>query len=335
MTTPSFSRRDSIRLLGAGALAGFFSGTLASPRSARAEAPTTAPAEIVNGAGFYRARLGDLELALVSDGAFEMEPANALPDAGSELDAVAKLAFVSPKRIPGHVNTLLVRTGGKLVLIDTGCGTLFGPTTGKLLANLARLGIAPGAIDTVLITHVHPDHIGGLVGADGKVAFPNARVVMTAPEHAFWSADTQDFSRSKLTPEFVKMMTGGAKQIMAAAQGQTDLVAMDSELAPGVTLLPAPGHTPGHVGVRISSGTDQLVHITDAVHAQPLQFLRPDWKVLYDQDADLGIVTRKKLLDMVATDRVLVSGAHIPFPAMGHVEKIGNRYAWVPAMWEW
>ncbi len=330
----SISRRESFRWLG---LAGV-GAVLGGSRFAAAEVPTTAPA-VQNsagfqGGGFFRKKIGELEVLLLSDGGFPMSPAAFFPtNTADEIAEVARQAFVDPAAVPGHVNTLLVRTADQTILIDTGCGTLFGPTTGLLRANLARAGISPASITSIVITHAHPDHIGGLLAADGMLAFPGVQqIYINEAELKFWTGQDPQMPAALVPDAMKKQMIAGAKGSLLAVK---DRLNTGKSIAGALELIDVPGHTPGHSAVQISSGSASMLYIADAMHLQPLQVARPDWKVLYDADPAQGAKSRRALLDRAAADRSLISGAHLNFPAFGHLEKVGDGYAYIPAVWEW
>lgn len=327
-----FSRRDSIRMLGLaglGAMLGSASGT-------GAQDVPTAMDEGLQGAGFYRRKLGQLELLLVSDGGFPMDPAGLFGDVSADAMAAAKeAAFITTPAVPGHVNCLLVKDGTNLILIDTGCGALFGPTTGFLKRNLDRAGISPEMVTHVVLTHAHPDHIGGLVRSDGELAFPGAQVVMNRAEYDAWTAASPSFPKTKVPAEMIASMVEGAKKSLGVARPKLELAKPDDRVGTSITMIDAPGHTPGHVALLIESGGESALYLTDAVHVPSLQLANPDWHILFDADPEEAASTRRTLLDSASRERRLVAGAHLPFPGFGHVVSAEGGYRFVPSVWEW
>jgi glyoxylase-like metal-dependent hydrolase (beta-lactamase superfamily II) len=221
-------------------------------------------------------------------------------------------------QIASDYTCLLVSTGKNKVLIDTGAGKM-APSTGKLLVNLENAGARSGDIDTVILTHAHPDHVGGAVDTEGKPAFPNARYVMWKDEWEFWTSEHPDLSALSL-PEEIKagLLVGTARRCLLPLRKQLELVQKESEVVPGISLLPVPGHTPGHSAVAISSGNDALLHIADAV-LHPLLMEQPTWRTVFDLQQEQAAETRRRLLDRAAADKTMVMAYHFPFPTLGQV----------------
>ncbi|HYE03390.1 MAG TPA: MBL fold metallo-hydrolase [Phycisphaerales bacterium] len=288
--------------------------------------------------------VGTAQVTVVSDGAFQLSPAYptlAVNGTRENVERALRREFLSPEGVPTHVNALLVRTGTDTVLVDAGCGPLFGPTTGHLIENLARAGTRPDEITAVLLTHLHGDHIGGLLDEAGRSRFPKAELLLHADEHAFWSAEDPDLSASALPAERRAGMVRAAKRLLGAAR--FTLLRGAAQVRPGIVLVPAPGHTPGHCGLLIDGGGDnQLLSITDAIHNAAIQLAHPEYYVAFDTAPEQAVEARKRLLDRAAAERVLVTGAHLPFPAIGHVRRrdeesreAGAAYEWVPEVWRW
>ncbi len=343
------SRRDLLRLAGISTAAlaataaapGVALGRLAHTRPVAQPAPR--PARAVQGAGFYAAKLGDAEVAVVSDGWFAFNPphptlaANATKE---QVDEALREAFVDPDDVRVQVNGLLIRTPRDTVLIDTGTGGAFGGTNGKLVDNLANIGVKPADITAVIITHLHGDHMLGLLNAEGKPNFPNAEHIVHKTEHDFWAADTHDFSQSRLPRDMLPGFIEGAKKVIAGAK--FTLLDGEREARPGITLVPSPGHTAGHIAIQVDGGgggKNVLLYMSDTVHHPAIQFPHPEFAVMFDAVPELSIASRKRLFDRAAADRVLLSGAHIPFPSVGHIRRqaasVGKGFEWVPANWEW
>jgi glyoxylase-like metal-dependent hydrolase (beta-lactamase superfamily II) len=226
------------------------------------------------------------------------------------------------------VNAFLLHAGERLVLVDSGCGGGMGPTLGRLAENIAVLGVAPGSIDTVLLTHLHPDHVGGLVDDAGKAWLPNAELIVHADELPFWQDDAVLAQASEENRGFIML----ARSVLEAYRGRVREVAA-GEVLPGVTVVPAPGHTPGHSGWLVASGGQSLLIWGDVVHMPGVQFARPGAGMWFDTDGGQAIATRLRLMDMAATDRLLVAGMHLDFPAFGHVGRAGDGYAFIPEVW--
>jgi glyoxylase-like metal-dependent hydrolase (beta-lactamase superfamily II) len=275
-----------------------------------------------------RFTLGDMEITALSDGYLELG-LELFPAADpAEAEALLTKAFVR-KPVATSVNAFLVTKGDQRVLIDTGTATAMGPNLGHVPEALAAAGIAPETIGTVIITHLHPDHANGLVNAAGKAAFPAAEVVLSSPEFAFWNDDGV-LSKS---PDGMKPFFEMARKATAPYEGKVRQIEGEVEIVPGIAAVPAPGHTPGHLALRISSGEANLLIFTDIVHVSALQFSHPEWAIAFDVDQETAIATRKRMLDMVATDRLLVAGMHLPFPGVGHVVREGDAYRYVPMPW--
>ena len=272
---------------------------------------------------FQRRTVGDLTVTVVSDGYIEIGPDKLRNIEPAEAERRLTAATGSPA-IRSSVNTFLVQGGGRTVLLDTGAGTSMGPTMGRLLDNLAAAGVQPGDVDTVIMTHMHPDHTGGLATPDGAAVFPNADLALDAAEAAFWfSAET--LARA---PAAMRPYVQGA-QDAAAPYGERTVTA-DSP-APGIARVSLPGHTPGHCGYRIDSAGQSLLIWGDIMHVPDLQAADPSVCMAYDIDPAAAEASRRCMLDMVSADRTLIAGMHLHFPAFHTVERAGAGYRMVPA----
>lgn len=280
-------------------------------------------------ASAHRFMPGDLEITALSDGYLNLG-LELFPSADTAAaEALLAKAFLPKTLLPTSVNAYLVTKGDRRVLIDTGTASAMGPILGHIPEALAAAGVRPEEIDTVIITHLHPDHANGLVGIGGTAAFPAAEVVVAAPEFAFWH---DDGIRSK-APDQMKPYFEIARKSLVPYHGKVRKIEGEVEIAPGIRALPAPGHTPGHLALRIGSGDANLLLLTDVIHASALQFAHPEWAIAFDVDQEAAIATRRKVLDMVSADGLLVAGMHLPFPGIGHVIRDGNAYAYVPTPW--
>jgi glyoxylase-like metal-dependent hydrolase (beta-lactamase superfamily II) len=282
--------------------------------------------------GIYRLKVGSLEVTVLNDGSAALPTKYFSGDA----EGAAKLldaAFVANKEMaPTTFNQWLINTGDKLVLVDTGYSNGAGPKAGKLPKALAAAGVSPADIDAVVITHVHPDHCNGLLTTDKQIAFPNATVHINGDELAWWLEGEVKIPEGK--PFFKDLFEGGRAAFKPYVDGKRVQTFKDgAELAPGVTAVTAPGHTVGHTMVRVANGDGQLLIWTDIVHSTALQFPEPERSIAYDLEPPKAIATRKKVMDMAATDRLLIAGTHIGFPGVGHVAKAGSGYAFVPVSW--
>jgi len=223
--------------------------------------------------------------------------------------------------------SVLIDTGQHRVLVDTGEGNLE-PTTGKLIPNLRAEGIAPEDIDTVILTHAHPDHIGGNIDGKGRPAFPNARYVMSRDEWDFW-IPKPNLTALDVSESDKELLIKCAHDYLLPIQSQVELVDYEKEIVPGVYGVGARGHTPGHMAVSIISGNRQLLVIGDAL-IHPIHVEQPDWYIKYDLDPKQVITTRRQLLDRATTEKVLVHAYHFPFPGLGYVIQKENGWQWQP-----
>ncbi|MFV0296893.1 MAG: MBL fold metallo-hydrolase, partial [Hyphomicrobiaceae bacterium] len=279
--------------------------------------------------GVYHRRVGDITVSAVCDGFLDgnLEVLRGIDqgDAHKILDA----NFRPARRTT--VNCFLIYTGGKLALVETGCGTLMANTAGQLRNNLAAAGVDPGSIDSVLLTHMHPDHSAGLMDMDtGKKNFPNAELVMHENEPRHWF---DDGAMSKATDREKAMFFQAGRDQTEPYRKQWRLF-QKGEVLPGVTAMPFHGHTPGHTGYLISSGGESLLIWGDIVHIPEVQTARPEACMAFDTDTGQAEATRRRVFDMVATDKLLVTGMHLHFPGFSRLVTDGSVYRLIPAAWE-
>ncbi len=273
-------------------------------------------------AGFYRFQVGDLECVALLDGTNVYKAATYFPTApADEVAAALREHGATPDHILSPYTCMAVRTGGEWVLIDTGAGS-FVPTTGQRPLALAAAGISPADVATVVITHAHPDHIGGNLDADGKIAFPNARWVMWKDEWEFWTSP----AALKLPAVF----TDATSKNLPPIEGRLALLDREAEVAPGISAVPALGHTPGHIVVAVASRGEELLYISDAV-LHPLHLERPEWQTVYDMDQPAARESMREVFDRAADRESLVLAFHFdPFPCLGHVARQGSGWKWHP-----
>lgn len=271
----------------------------------------------------YSFRIGAFECTAINDGDALYDAEDYAPNAPpEEVRRALEAHGHEPRDIPSPYSGLLVRTGSNVVLIDTGAGDLF-PAVGKLLANLRGAGIEPEEVDTVILTHGHPDHIGGNVGEDGKPVFANARHVMFRAEWDYW---TDDGVLAGLAPVFGEW----SRKNLAPLRDRVNLLDSEIEIVPGIQAIDAAGHTPGHLALGIRSGGDELLYISDAA-LHPIHLEHPDWHPIWDFEPSEAIANKRRLFDRAATDQSLLLAFHFPpFPSLGHVTKRGTGWQWDP-----
>ena len=306
-----------------GAVAGFF--LLLAPFSiATAAAPqlkTSAP-------GYYRMMLGDFEVTALSDGTVDLPMADLLTNitTAKVRSALAKQYLKDP--VEASVNAYLINTGSKLVLIDAGAGTFFGPTVGKLMTNLKASGYQPEQVDEIYITHMHADHVGGLV-AGNQIAFPNAIVRADQRESDFW------LSKAKMdaAPKDAKQVFEGAMASVNpyVAAGKFKPFNGNTDLVPGIKAVAAYGHTPGHTVYMVESNGQRLVLWGDLMHSAAVQFPEPSVTIKFDTDSKAAAAQRKTQYADAAKRGHWVCAAHLPFPGIGHLRADGKGYDWIPA----
>ena len=278
--------------------------------------------------GFVTYKIGDIEVTSIYDGIWQKKHAdNFIRNATVEQTkaALAKSGWTKDF-VPIEFAQTVVKTGGKTMLIDAGTGGQLAPTAGKTMANLAAAGIDPASIETVLISHFHPDHIFGLMAKETNAQiFPNAEIIMPETEFKFWT----DPAIIEKLPDRRK---GLGKRIQATFPDWKNIrqIGNDVEVAPGVRSLSAFGHTPGHTAYHISSGSDQLLVIGDAANVPALFVANPTWQAAFDADPEAATKTRIGLFDRAVADGAMIAGYHFGFPNAGSIAKDGSGYAFSP-----
>ncbi|MEQ5872344.1 MBL fold metallo-hydrolase [Sagittula sp. NFXS13] len=276
--------------------------------------------------------IGEARLTVVSDGRLELSATDLGVNADADqVKAFLESYFLSPVTNYSHANHLVIEIGDHKVLVDVGSGNRFLPTAGELMGNLETAGIDPGTITHVVITHAHPDHIWGIRDDFDEAILPQAQYFVSTAEHDFW---LQDGLAASMPADMQQFAVGAANSLRVDGADWT-LLNDEDEVVPGVRVINTPGHTPGHVSVVVESGGQQLIALGDSMTHAYMNFAQPEWYNNFDMDGETTVSTRKRLLDMAATDRMAVLGYHFPFPGVGHVRKEGSTYQFVPALWQW
>ena len=319
----------------AGAIAAGAAATL-NPLAAVESAKASTPLQGKQAPGWYRYKVGEIEVTVVTDGArtFPLTDSYVTNVKKEEVSAMLAANFLDPANITNSYSPIVVNTGSKLVLIDTGNGpaaaALPNSSYGQLPLNLAAAGIDPGAIDIVVISHFHGDHVNGLLTADNKLAFPNAEVLVPAVEWKFW---TDDGEMSRAPEGRMATQFKNNRRVFDALNRKVTQYDWNREVAPGIVPMATLGHTPGHTSFIVSSGSGKIYVQSDLTHHTALFAGHPGWHVFLDQDPDMAEVTRRKVYDMIVAEKLMIQAFHAPFPGIGHLEKTGDGYRFVPAPW--
>lgn len=308
------SRHRLLALAGAIALACAACGQ--PPAQAQAQAPAAEAAPEAS-PDVHRFSIGSLSAAMLRDGTITLPNDGSIVAMGeprAEVDALLEAAGEATDPLQLSIQGLLVEAGERVILFDTGAGQAEWADGGRLPRSLQAAGVEPAQVTDVFISHLHGDHVGGLVDGDGRPAFANARVRMSEPE---WAALQADEGQAALAQAI-------APQVETFAPGAQDIV-------PGVSAVAVDGHTPGHSGYLVADGDARLLYIGDSAHHHVISVQRPRWTIQFDRDPVLAEDSREALLARLADESLMVSSPHFPFPGVGRIERRGDSFAWVPA----
>lgn len=296
------------------------------------QAAAPAPNTLEQVPGYYRQQIGDLHITALFDGVVPLTRGQLLGVPRSRVDAL-----LAPRHVPESdnglqtaVNAYLVQRGDQLVLVDAGTAKCFGDGLGQVLANLKRAGYRPEDVNAVLLTHAHPDHLCGVLDAQGAAAYPNATLWLASAEAAHW----QSAEAERQASEVMRPLFGMAQRALEpyVAAGKLHRFAATDTLPGGATALPSPGHTPGHTSYLFDGGNGQKMLVWgDVLHYHAVQFAAPEASFEPDLNRPQAIASRRNLLARATREGWWVAGAHLPFPGLGHVRAEGKAFAWVPA----
>jgi len=277
--------------------------------------------------GFYRFKVGDLEVTAINDGVASRPLEGFIRNASlDEVKQALGAAFLPTDKLTIPFTTLVVNTGSRLILLDTGNGNSGAPTTGTWMTNFRAAGFDPNNVDTVLISHFHGDHINGLRLKDGTAVFPKAEVMVPAPEWAFWMSD----DKMAAAPDGLKPGFQNVRRVFGPMAKDVKQFEWGKEPVTGIATVGAHGHT----AFVLSSGNGRLLVMSDTTNNPMLFARKPEWTAVFDMDGEQAIQTRRRMLDMAATDRMQVSFYHAAFPATGFITKDGSGYQMVPMAWQ-
>ena len=277
--------------------------------------------------GYYRMMLGDFEITAISDGTVKLPIKDLLNAPAAKTDAALKKNFISYP-VETSVNAYLINTGSKLVLVDTGAAGLFGPTLGNMLANLKAAGYQPEQVDEIYITHMHPDHVGGLMNGTA-MAFPNAILRLDKADADFWLSESNMKAAPKESQGFFQGAMASVNPYVAV--GKLKTFEAGTELVPGIRTMATHGHTPGHTTYAVESQGAKLMLWGDLMHVAAVQFDDPSVTIKFDTETKAAAKERIKAYADAAKNGYLVGGSHIAFPGLGHVRKgTGKGFAWIP-----
>ena len=318
-------------------LTGTVATTAAAAVSLSTPSRAAAPPAGTQAPGWYRYKVGSFEITVVTDGVNRFKlPDNIVANAKREdVNAALAAAHLQPDIFVTPYNPIVVNTGAKLVVVDTGLGEAgFNATkgaNGQFLTNLAAAGIDAKAVDTVIISHYHGDHVNGLLKADNSLAFPNAEILVPAAEHAFWM-DDGEMSRApkgRMEDLFKNNRRVFAGEVMKRLRTYEE----GKEVVSGITAVGTHGHSAGHNSHVVSSGSSAVYVQADVTHVPFLFARNPGWHAFYDQDPVMAEATRRKVYDMLVAEKMLLQGFHYPFPSLAYVEKSGSGYREIPVPW--
>lgn len=276
--------------------------------------------------GYYRFMLGSFEVTALSDGTVDLPVDQLLHQPAEKTVAELHKAFLkAPLEVSD--NAYLINTGKRLVLVDAGAGNLFGPTLGKLMGNLKASGYTPEEVDDIFLTHMHPDHVGGL-SENRVIQFPNAVVHAERDESAYWLSQKHMDAAPAASKGFFEGAMASVEPYVKAGKFKP----FDGRvvLLPGVTSYPSFGHTAGHTSYMIESEGKKLLLMGDLIHVPAVQLDHPNVTIAFDTDPKEAAASRIKVFNQMAKERTLVAGAHMPFPGIGHLRATGKTYQWVP-----
>ena len=316
----NLTRFAAVLLAALGIFVGVPNATLAAPHQHHDQVP-----------GFYRVKVGDLEVTALYDGTGVFDP-HWLNGTKATMDGVVKALQEDPHMLDVVDGGFLVNTGKQRILVDAGAGTWWGGgALGRLEGSLRSAGYTPEEVDIVLLTHLHSDHVGGLTTQDGKRVFPNADVYVAKAESDFWLSPEIAAKAPKDAQPFFQSAQAIAAPYIKARKWHT--FSGSESIVDGMQIVPLPGHTPGHTGYEFLSKGQKILFWGDIIHAQRVQLQHPEVTAIFDIDQTAAAATRHQLLSKLAREEVLIAALHTSlFPALGRLREEGSGYSWVPVV---